>query len=65
MPQRAPTKRYELIRLLRRLGFDGPFSGGNHQFMTRARLKLRIPNPHRPDISSALLIEGRESPEEG
>lgn len=47
--------RPELIRKLRRLGFDGPFSGGKHQFMRKNGLKLRIPNPHKNNISVDLL----------
>ena len=30
----SPCKRREFIRRLRALGFDGPFSGTRHQFMT-------------------------------
>jgi hypothetical protein len=46
-----PIKRKELIRRFRHLGFDGPFSGARHHFMTRGSLKVHIPNPHRQDIS--------------
>ena len=35
MPALAPIKRNDLIYYLRRLGFDGPYSGGNHQFMRK------------------------------
>ena len=55
MPQLGPIKRRELIASLIRLGFTGPYSGGNHQFMKRGALKLRIPNPHQSDISLPLL----------
>jgi predicted RNA binding protein YcfA (HicA-like mRNA interferase family) len=55
MPPLGPIKRRELIRRLRDLGFDGPYSGGNHQFMARGSRKLRIPNPHQNDISLPLL----------
>lgn len=47
----------ELIKKLRMFGFDGPYSGGRHQFMVRAEFKLRIPNPHSGDISRGLLSE--------
>lgn len=57
MPKLAPIKRKDLIYYLRQLGFDGPFSGGNHEFMMKDRLKVRIPNPHRSDIGKSLLIE--------
>ncbi len=52
-----PISRRELIRRLRALGFIGPFVGGRHSFMCRGQLKLRIPNPHKGDISISLLKE--------
>ena len=55
MPPLAPIKRKDLIRYFRRLGFDGPYSGGNHQFMAKAALTVRIPNPHQGDIGKELL----------
>ncbi len=50
-----PISRRELIRKLRALGFEGPFSGGKHPFMKKGRLKLHIPNPHQRDIPADLL----------
>lgn len=47
----------ELIRRFRKLGFDGPYSGGRHLFMVKASLKVRIPNPHGKDISIFLVNE--------
>jgi predicted RNA binding protein YcfA (HicA-like mRNA interferase family) len=55
MPQWGPVSRRELIRGLRTLGFEGPFSGGKHQFMIRADVVLTIPNPHGKDIGVDLL----------
>jgi predicted RNA binding protein YcfA (HicA-like mRNA interferase family) len=55
MPPLGSIKRRDLIRRLHELGFNGPYSGGNHQFMSRGSLKLRIPNPHQSDISLPLL----------
>jgi predicted RNA binding protein YcfA (HicA-like mRNA interferase family) len=49
--------RKELIRKFKALGYSGPFSGGKHQFMTKERQKIRIPNPHTGDISVSLLRE--------
>ena len=46
MPPFGPVSRVEFIRALRQLGFDGPYSGGKHQFMVRGDVTLRIPNPH-------------------
>jgi predicted RNA binding protein YcfA (HicA-like mRNA interferase family) len=55
MPPWRPLKRRELVAALRRLGFEGPFSGGKHEFMVRGDVVLTIPNPHRGDIRVALL----------
>ena len=57
MPQLPPVSRQKLIRNLRVLGFEGPFAGGNHQYMVKGTLRLFIPNPHEGDISSALLAK--------
>jgi predicted RNA binding protein YcfA (HicA-like mRNA interferase family) len=56
MPRFGSISRKELIRYLRQLGFDGPYSGGKHQFMSKGNLTLRIPNPHQADIGRELLI---------
>ena len=40
---------------LRALGFEGPWSGGRHEFMVRGGVVLAIPNPHRGDIGVGLL----------
>jgi predicted RNA binding protein YcfA (HicA-like mRNA interferase family) len=56
MPPVGPIKRRQLIRCLRRLGFEGPYSGGKHQFMIQGDVTVRIPNPHQSDIGRELLI---------
>ena len=55
MPAIRPIKQIELIRLLRKLEFIGPYSGGKHQFMVNGDLRIRIPNPHKKDIGKNLL----------
>ncbi|OFW44830.1 MAG: hypothetical protein A3J28_09315 [Acidobacteria bacterium RIFCSPLOWO2_12_FULL_60_22] len=55
MPRLGPIGREDLILYLKRLGFEGPFSGGKHQFMVRGRSRLTIPNPHRKEIGIPLL----------
>lgn len=47
-----PVSRGDLIR---RLGFEGPFSGGRHQFMLGRGRRLMLLNPHAGDIGPALL----------
>ncbi len=56
MPSLRPVKRTELVRRLRSLGFEGPFSGGKHQFMQRGDVSVVLPNPHRGDVGRELLI---------
>jgi predicted RNA binding protein YcfA (HicA-like mRNA interferase family) len=55
MPPFGPIKRKDLIACLRKLGFEGPYVGGKHQYMVRHELKVRIPNPHQGEIADALL----------
>lgn len=55
MPRLGPVKRKDLIRYLRAIGFEGPYSGRKHQFMIRGQITLRVPNPHQRDIGKELL----------
>ena len=53
-----PISLRELIRRFHALGFNGPYSGGRHQFMIKGTLKVRIPNPHHQnDVGGSLLKE--------
>ena len=51
----SAVSRRELLRKFRALGFEGPFSGGKHQFVRKGSLKVRVPNPHGGDISVGLV----------
>ena len=55
MPRLGPIKRPDLIRYLKQLGFEGPYSGGKHQFMIRESRTLFLPNPHGGHIGIGLL----------
>ncbi len=55
MPRFGPITRKDLIRHLKQLSFQGPFSGGKHQFMVKGDITLYLPNPHRGDIGRELL----------
>ena len=55
MPAFGPVKRSDLVKYLRKYGFDGPYSGGKHPFMVKGDLTLTIPNPHRKDIGKEFL----------
>ncbi|WP_414623375.1 type II toxin-antitoxin system HicA family toxin [Calothrix sp. CCY 0018] len=57
MPTFGSIKRGDLIRYLRKLGFEGPYSGTKHQYMVKDDITVRIPNPHKSDISKGLLSE--------
>ena len=61
MPPFGPIKRRDLIKHLRRLGFEGPHAGARHEFMQRPAeagkppVRVTLPNPHQGDISRGLL----------
>lgn len=58
MPGVGPIKRKDLIYYFKRLGFEGPYPGGNHQYMVKVKEKITIaiPNPHKGDIGEGLLV---------
>lgn len=51
----SPVSRVDLIKRLRRLGWEGPITGRKHQHMVRGDRQLTIPNPHRGDVGVNLL----------
>jgi len=53
--QLHPISTRELIKKLKKFGFDGPYAGGKHRFMIKDNLRLTIPNPHRQEIGIDLL----------
>ena len=55
MTRLGPTKRKDLIRYFKELGFDGPYSGKRHQFMVRDDITVWLPNPHEGDIGRDFL----------
>jgi predicted RNA binding protein YcfA (HicA-like mRNA interferase family) len=44
MSQLSPCKRNDFVRRLRRLGFDGPYSGSKHQFLIYQDHRLTVPS---------------------
>ena len=44
MSRWSPCKRRDFIRRLRKIGFDGLFSGTRHQFMVFEEYRLTIPS---------------------
>lgn len=55
MPKLGPIKLKDLIKNLRKYGFQGPYTGGKHPFMMKGDLSISIPNPHGEDIRRELL----------
>jgi len=56
MPSLSPCSHREFVAKLTRLGYDGPFAGGRHMYMTKkGAATVRVPNPHRGDISLGLI----------
>lgn len=55
MAKLMPVSWKQLVKRLKDLGFEGPFSGGKHPYMIKGDLVLTIPNPHRNEISVDLL----------
>jgi len=55
MPSFGPIKRRDLIKALKKAGFEGPFAGGKHEFLVKGELRLVLPNPHQSEISKILL----------
>jgi len=55
MPRFGPISREDFIRCLRLVEFEGPYSGGRHQFMLMGDIRIWIPNPHLGDIGRDLL----------
>ncbi len=50
-----PVKRRLLIKKLNAIGFEGPFSGGKHEYMVNGAHRIFIPNPHKGEIGVVLL----------
>lgn len=50
-----PVSWKQLVKRLKELGFEGPFSGGNHPYMIKGEFVLTLPNPHKKDIGVDLL----------
>ena len=47
----------KLVQNFRKLGFEGPYSGGRHFFVKKGSLKIHIPSKHKGDISTGLINE--------
>lgn len=57
MPRMVPISRRELILRLRKLGFEGPYHGGKHDFMRRSSDQLRVALPREDAKSREIGVE--------
>lgn len=55
MSKLVPVSRNDLVKKLRMFNFEGPYSGGKHQYMVKGDIRLTLPNPHKQVISVDLL----------
>lgn len=56
MSRWTPCKRRVFIKRLRKLGFDGPFSGTRHEFMTYEQHRLAIPSNAEYSVSQLRMM---------
>ncbi|HPJ29770.1 MAG TPA: type II toxin-antitoxin system HicA family toxin [Methanothrix sp.] len=56
MSKLVPVSHRELIRRLRKLGFEGLYHGTKHPYMAKGDLLVTIPNPHGGTIGVKLLV---------
>ncbi len=50
-----PLSRRKLIQKMREFGYEGPYSGGKHMYMTKGAHDIFIPNDHGSDISGGMI----------
>ena len=56
MSRLTPISFSEFVGKLKKLGFEGPYSGGKHLYMLKGKLRLTIPNPHKQKIGVDLIM---------
>ena len=56
MKRLSAVSRRDLLHRLKQLGFEGPYTGGRHEFLVRGSTRLTLPNPHRQDVGVDLLV---------
>jgi hypothetical protein len=52
----VPCKRKQFVRKLRKLGFDGPFTGTRHHFMVYGDDRLAVPSNHEYSIAQLKMM---------
>ena len=56
MSRWTPCKRNEFIRRLRKLGFNGPYSGTRHQFMIYQQHRLTVPSNQEYSVAQLRMM---------
>ena len=56
MSQWKRCKRLDFIRRLRKIGFNGPYSGTKHQFMVHKKHRLAIPTNSEYSIPQLQML---------
>ena len=56
MSQWRPCKRRDFIRRLRKLGFEGPYTGTRHQFMVYKQHRLAIPSTAEYSVPQLRMV---------
>jgi len=57
MAKLSPISFKELVKKLKKYGFQSPYSGGKHLYMIKEDIRLTMPNPHKKDISVDLMLK--------
>ncbi len=55
MAKLSPISWSNLVKKLKKFGFNGPYQGGKHPYMVKGNLVLTLPNPHRKEVGIDLL----------
>jgi len=52
----SPCKRRDFIKKLRNLGFNGPYSGGRHEFLIYGNYRLAIPSNNQYSVPQLKMM---------
>lgn len=58
MSRWTPCKRNDFVRRVRKLGFEGPFSGARHQFMVYRQQRFTIPSNAEYSVPQLRMLIG-------
>lgn len=53
----TPLSRREFLKKLKKMGFEGPYSGGRHEYYRKNQQKIFVPNPHGKDLGVLIIRE--------